>query len=48
VDRTGLAFSKIANIEQGTGKRVKDEEVRKLADALTQMEQERGGAGARS
>lgn len=45
----GLAQSKIGGIENGTGKRVKPEEVQALADALTRAEQERsvGDAGGR-
>jgi hypothetical protein len=47
-ERTGLAHSKIGSIEKGTGKRVKPEEVRVLADAIAQLEAERGGASAHS
>lgn len=48
VDRCGLAHSKIASIEAGTGKRVKPEEIRLLSDTLNAFAAERGGAGARS
>lgn len=40
-DRSGLAQSKIASIEAGTGKRVKPEEVQQLADAIAAFESER-------
>jgi len=38
--RSGLAQSKIGAIETGGGKRIKDEEIRVLADTITALEQE--------
>lgn len=47
-DKAGLAHSKVASIENGTGKRIKPEEIRALVDAVVALEAERGGdAGAR-
>lgn len=49
-EKTGLAHSKIFNIENNSGKRITEEERRRFADALTAFETEKGvggGAGAR-